>query len=94
MPPSRKYSDPDAIAQISDLTLPLDAWSRVRSAASTAARFMGSTSSLRSTANTTSGMTSADSIGASSVAPTVTTSSSTNKKATYASPSSSTPARP
>ena len=52
VPPSRKYSDPDAIAQISDLVLRSRGSSKGRSAVSIAAHFTASTSSSPNTAST------------------------------------------
>ena len=67
-------------------------WSKVRSAVSTAARFTGSTSNSPSTASTRPATICAGSIGASSRDQTGITSSNMKKRATSASPSSSTPA--
>ena len=84
MQPSRKYSDPDVIAKITDLNLRRAGSSRGRSAASTAVRFMVSTSSSPNTVIITPGMTCAGSTGAFMPAPIAITSNNMKKRATSA----------
>jgi len=93
MPQSRKYSDPDVIAQIADLTL--RSRRLVEGAISGMHRspFHGFNIEFAEYREYTPAMTSVGSIGASSPGPIATTSSNMKKKATSASRFWSMPAR-